>query len=162
MRLVSSGGCARDALTANLACISPFAELSRLDDHACKQLTECVQQVSLGLCFFNSVSVLREGCLEAMVHSLRQMVVKSVEKLFFCHSADASILYKRVADIIGSHTIEQKLVMSLVLRFVFLTLEVGANEVPESVADKGIEVLHIDNVDELVLHMRLTITQFHA
>ena len=51
--------------------------------------------------------------------------------------------------------------MRLVLMFVLLALEVRTNEVPESIADKRVEVLHVDDRDELVFEVCLTVCEHH-
>ena len=52
--------------------------------------------------------------------------------------------------------------MCLILRFVFVTLEVGADEVPEGVAYQCIKVLHTYDVSELFQQMGLAIAELHA
>ena len=83
MLLVRSRDSASYASTTNLVGIGPVRELGRLDDHSCEELTEGVQEVSLGLSFLDLVTVFGEGRFEAMIDSLRQVIVERVEELLF-------------------------------------------------------------------------------
>ena len=158
---VRCGNSTCDTLTAHLVSLGPVGELGRLNYHSCEKFTECVEQIALSLSLLDSVAVLGEGSLEAVIHSLRQMVVEGVEELLFRLLRDARVFYQGVRDVISCHAIEQKLVMGFVLVFVLLTLEIRANEVPESIADERVKVLHVDDRDELVFQVGLAVSEHH-
>ena len=90
------------------------------------------------------------------------MVVERVEELLFCPCRDGRILHKRIRHIVRGHAVQQELVVRFVLWFVLVTLEVGADEVPESVAYQCIKVLHTYDVSELFQQMGLAIAELHA
>ena len=129
-------------LTYGFVGICPAREFRRLDDHPCEQFAERIEQFSLLLARLNHVSVLRECCFQAVIHSLRQMVVEACEEFFLRNLADSRVFNQCVGDVVRSHSIKQELIVGQVLLFVLF--DVRANEVPESIADQGIEMFHFD------------------
>ena len=82
-----------------------------------------------------------------MINCLRQMVVKGSKESFFGILADPWVFHKSVWNIISSHSIQQEFVVGQILLFVFF--DIGTNEIPKSIANKCVKVLHINQTDEL-------------
>ena len=162
MLLVCSRDCASYSSATYLVGIGPVRELGWLDDHSCEELTEGVEEVSLCLSFFDLVTVFRECCFEAVIDGLWQVIVERVEELLFSPCRDGRVLNERIRHIVRCHAIKQELVVCLILWFVFVTLEVGANEVPEGIAYKCIKVLHAYDVSEFFQQVGLAVAELHA
>jgi len=143
--LVGSGDTACDALTTDFVRLRPVRELCRLNDHSSEKLAEGAEKVPLSLCLLDSVAIFGESRLEAVVDCLGQVVVKSVEELLLGLLRNARVLDERIGNVVGGHAVEQELVVRFVLVLVLLALELGADEVPEGVADQRVEVLHVDD-----------------
>ena len=52
--------------------------------------------------------------------------------------------------------------MSRILRLVLCSLEVIADEVPESIADEGVKVEQVDDVGKLFLHLSISVQEVYA
>ena len=106
MLLVSSGDSTSNTTTTYLVGIGPVRELGRLDHHTCEEFAECVEEITLSLSLFDSVSVFGEGCLQTVIDSLGQMIVEGVEEVLLGLPGDRRVLHKGVRDVVGCHTIE--------------------------------------------------------
>jgi len=94
-----------------------------------------------------------------VVDRLREMIVKRIEELFLCLRRDGRVLHECIRDVVGSHPVQQELVVRLILRFDLSTFEAGADEVPKCIADQRVKVLHVHDVDEFVLQMGLALRE---
>ena len=97
-----------------------------------------------------------------MIDCLRQVIVERVKELLFRPCRDGRVLHERIRHIVCGHTVQQELVVCLILRLVFVTLEVGANEVPEGIAYKCIKVLHTYDVSEFFQQVGLAVAELHT
>ena len=95
-----------DTLAAYLVGLGPVRELGRLDHHTCEEFAECVEEITLSLSLFDSVSVFGEGCLQTVIDSLGQMIVEGVEEVLLGLLGDRRVLHQGVRDVVGCHTIE--------------------------------------------------------
>ena len=72
------------------------------------------------------------------------------------------IIQQRVGNIVGSHAVQQELIVSQVGILFLVLLEAGANEVPEAIGDQRIEMLHLYDVLELLLLLVFAIAECHT
>ena len=162
MLLVRSRDSASYATTTYLVRIGPIRKLGRLDNHSCEEFTEGVEEVSFSLGFLDLVAVFGEGRFQAVIDGLRQVIVEGVEELLLRPCRDGWILDERIRHIVCGHAVQQELVVCLILGFVLVTFEVGANEVPESITYKCIKVLHTYDVSELFQQVGLAVAELHT
>ena len=105
-----------------------------MDHHACEELRESIEKVSLSLWLFNPVSVLWESGLEAVVDRLSKVVVELLEELVLVLLANLFwVIMQDVRHVVGSHSIKQELVVSQVGILLLVFLETRADKVPESI-----------------------------
>ena len=97
-----------------------------------------------------------------MVNGLGEMVVEGVEEEFFGLLRNALVFDQGVGDVVRGHSVKQEFVVRCILGFVLRALEIIADEVPESVADQGIEVKQIDDVLKLISRLCLRLQEVHA
>ena len=94
-----------NAIPSNLVILRPIWKLGRLYYHTSEKLRERVEEVSLGFSLLDPVSVLGEGCLEAMIDCLRDMVIESIEENLLSLLWDWWIFDKRIGNIVCSHPV---------------------------------------------------------